>query len=126
MDDSYNPYSACPDPYGCPVEATLDVIGGKWKGIILYYLLSGTKRFNEFRRLIPDITQRMLTLQLRELENDGVVHREVYREIPPRVEYSLTPFGFTLEPIIMLMRDWGERYNKEIAIKRGASESTES
>ncbi|MDT0125488.1 helix-turn-helix domain-containing protein [Paenibacillus sp. RRE4] len=126
MDNSYNPYSACPNPYGCPVEATLDVIGGKWKGIILYHLLSGTKRFNEFRRLMPDITQRMLTLQLRELENDGIVHREVYKEVPPRVEYSLTSFGFTLEPIIMLMRDWGERYNKEIAMKRGVLESTES
>lgn len=113
-----NPYSACPDAYGCPVEATLAVIGGKWKGVILFHLLPGTKRFNEFRRLMPDITQRMLTLQLRELEMDGVVHREIYREVPPKVEYSLTAFGHTLEPIIRLMRDWGERYNKEIASKR--------
>jgi len=106
-----NPYSACPDAYGCPVEATLAVIGGKWKGVILYHLMSGTKRFNEFRCLMPDITQRMLTLQLRELEKDGIIHREIFKEVPPKVEYSLTDFGRTLEPIINLMRDWGEQYN---------------
>lgn len=104
-------YTACPDAYGCPVEATLAVIGGKWKGVILYHLMSGTKRFNEFRRLLPDITQRMLTLQLRELEKDGIIHREIFKEVPPKVEYSLTEFGRTLEPIIKLMRDWGEQYN---------------
>lgn len=75
---------------------------------------------------MPDITQRMLTLQLRELEKCGVIHREIYREVPPKVEYSLTEFGHTLEPIIMLMRDWGERYNKEISIKRSLSENVES
>ena len=125
MESNYNHYPDCPAPYGCPVEATLEVIGGKWKGIILYHLLSGTKRFNEFRRLMPDITQRMLTLQLRELENDGVVHREVYKEVPPKVEYSLTEFGHTLEPIIKLMRDWGEKYNQEIAIRRNILKKTE-
>lgn len=104
-------YTACPDAYGCPVEATLAVIGGKWKGVILYHLMSGAKRFNEFRRLMPDITQRMLTLQLRELEKDGIIHREIFKEVPPKVEYSLTEFGRTLEPIIKLMRDWGEQYN---------------
>lgn len=118
MKQDDNQFSACPNPYGCPVETTLAVIGGKWKGIILYHLLSGAKRFNEFRRLMPDITQRMLTLQLRELEKDGVVHREIYKEVPPKVEYSLTGFGRTLEPIIMLMRDWGERYNHEVAAKK--------
>ncbi|MEK3883530.1 helix-turn-helix domain-containing protein [Paenibacillus sp. PL2-23] len=95
---------------GCPVEYTLDVIGGKWKGIILYHLIDGTKRFNEFRNICPTITQRMLTLQLRELEEDGVIHREVFQEIPPRVEYSLTEFGRTLEPIILMMRDWGNAH----------------
>ncbi|MDO7905715.1 helix-turn-helix domain-containing protein [Paenibacillus sp. JX-17] len=99
-------------PAGCPVEVTLDVIGGKWKGIILYHLSSGTKRFNEFRRLMPALTQRMLTLQLRELEEDGVVHREVYPVVPPKVEYSLTPFGNTLEPIIMQMHEWGIQFEK--------------
>lgn len=97
----------------CPVEYTLDVIGGKWKGVLLYHLIDGTKRFNEFRRLCPGITQRMLTLQLRELEEDGVVHREVYHQVPPKVEYSLTEFGRSLTPIIMLMRDWGEEYKSK-------------
>ncbi|WP_208587037.1 winged helix-turn-helix transcriptional regulator [Gracilibacillus suaedae] len=99
-------------PEGCPVEATLDVIGGKWKGVILYHLIEDKKRFNELRRLMSGITQRMLTLQLRELEADGVIHREVYPQVPPKVEYSLTEFGRTLEPIILLMRDWGENYKK--------------
>lgn len=94
----------------CPVEFTLDVIGGKWKGILIYHLMDGTKRFNEFRRICPGVTQRMLTLQLRELEEDGVVHREVYHQVPPKVEYSLTEFGKTLTPIIKLMKDWGEVY----------------
>lgn len=95
--------------YGCPVEATLDVIGGKWKGIILFHLLSGKKRFNELQRLMPGITQRMLTRQLRELEDDGIVARKAYQQIPPKVEYSLTAFGSTLKPIILAMRDWGEQ-----------------
>lgn len=109
-------YGACPNEEGCPVEFTLDVIGGKWKGVLLYHLIEGKKRFNEFRKICPTITQRMLTLQLRELEEDGIVHREVYRQVPPRVEYSLTEFGRTLVPIILLMKEWGEAYkSKRIA-----------
>ncbi|MCL6659646.1 winged helix-turn-helix transcriptional regulator [Paenibacillus polymyxa] len=104
----------CPAPYGCSVEVTLSVIGGKWKGAILYHLFSGPLRFNEIRKLFPDITQRMLTLQLRELEGSGIVHREIYPQIPPKVEYSLTPFGETLRPIIFSMRDWGETYTNEV------------
>lgn len=100
--------------FGCNVEAALEVIGGKWKGVILFHLLDGTKRFNELRRMVPNVTQRMLTLQLRELENDGVVHREIYQQIPPRVEYSLTDFGRSLEPILLLMRDWGQQYIDQI------------
>lgn len=113
-------YNDCPEvySYACPVEVTLDVIGGKWKGIILYYLLDGTKRFGELRKLIPGITQRMLTLQLRELEDNGVIHREVYKEVPPKVEYSLTEFGETLKPIILLMRDWGDKYKQIIVAKK--------
>nr|4A5M_A Chain A, Uncharacterized Hth-type Transcriptional Regulator Yybr [Bacillus subtilis]4A5M_B Chain B, Uncharacterized Hth-type Transcriptional Regulator Yybr [Bacillus subtilis]4A5M_C Chain C, Uncharacterized Hth-type Transcriptional Regulator Yybr [Bacillus subtilis]4A5M_D Chain D, Uncharacterized Hth-type Transcriptional Regulator Yybr [Bacillus subtilis]4A5M_E Chain E, Uncharacterized Hth-type Transcriptional Regulator Yybr [Bacillus subtilis]4A5M_F Chain F, Uncharacterized Hth-type Transc len=97
-----------PNKEGCPVEFTLDVIGGKWKGILFYHMIDGKKRFNEFRRICPSITQRMLTLQLRELEADGIVHREVYHQVPPKVEYSLTEFGRTLEPIVLQMKEWGE------------------
>lgn len=110
MGDRRNKYGGKPNLESCPVETTLDIIGGKWKGIILYQLIGGTKRFNEFRRLNPGITQFMLTLQLRELERDGIVHREVYKEVPPKVEYSLTDFGRTLEPIIVSMKKWGETY----------------
>ncbi len=100
--------------YGCPIEATLDVIGGRWKGAILFRLLDEKKRFGELRRLMPDVTQRMLTLQLRELENDGIVERTVYREVPPKVEYSLTEFGRSLKPVLLLMCDWGKQYNDKI------------
>ncbi|WP_340022936.1 helix-turn-helix domain-containing protein [Paenibacillus sp. FSL K6-1096] len=105
-------FGECPDgqAHACPVEFTLDVIGGKWKGVLLYHMMDSPVRFNEFRRICPGITQRMLTLQLRELEEDGVVHREVYHQVPPKVEYSLTDFGRTLIPIIRLMRDWGIEY----------------
>lgn len=95
---------------GCSVEWCLEVIGGKWKGVILHYLLDGTKRFGELRRLMPGVTQRMLTMQLRELEEDGVILRKVYAEVPPRVEYSLTELGATLGPIVALMRAWGDEY----------------
>lgn len=100
----------------CPVEYTLEIIGGKWKGVLLYHLIDGKKRFNELRRICPAITQRMLTLQLRELEQDGIVHRQVYQQVPPKVEYSLTPLGRTLEPIILKIREWGIVY-KELAEK---------
>ena len=93
--------------FGCPVEAALEVIGGKWKGSILYHLLAGKKRFNEIKRLFPSLTQRILTQQLRELERDGIIHREVYAEVPPRVEYSLTEQGRTLAPVLELLREWG-------------------
>ncbi|WP_248925180.1 winged helix-turn-helix transcriptional regulator [Paenibacillus hamazuiensis] len=104
---------------GCPVEFTLDVIGGKWKGVLLYHLIDGAKRFNELRRICPSITQRMLTLQLRELEEDGLIHREVYHQVPPKVEYSLTPLGQTLVPIIQQMKIWGEQHRDAIASKTG-------
>ena len=99
-----------PSAEGCPVEYTLGKIGGKWKGVLLYHLIDGPIRFNAFRRICPAITQRMLTLQLRELEEDGLVHREVYHQVPPKVEYSLTPFGRTLVPIITAMKQWGETH----------------
>ncbi|WP_430110961.1 winged helix-turn-helix transcriptional regulator [Paenibacillus sp. B1-33] len=118
MGDRRNKYGVRPDMQACPVETTLDVIGGKWKGIILYQLLDGTKRFNEFRRLNPGITQFMLTLQLRELERDGIIHREIYKEVPPKVEYSLTDFGRTLEPVIISMKAWGESYKVRLENNR--------
>ena len=96
---------------GCPVEAALERIGGKWKGIALYHLLDGTKRFNELKRAIGgNVSQRMLTKQLRELERDGLVVRKVYPVVPPHVEYSLSNKGRTLEPILMALREWGMSY----------------
>ncbi len=115
--------------FGCPVEASLEVIGGKWKGVILFHILGGTKRFNELRRLMPAVTQRMLTRQLRELEADQVVERKVYPEVPPRVEYSLTEFGKTLEPILRMLQAWGTQYLDQITAIRqsgaGVSSATE-
>ena len=101
---------------GCPVEATLDLIGGKWKGLLLYRLMSGTQRFNALRRALPNVTQRMLTKQLRELEQAGLVNRVVYAEVPPRVEYSLTPLGRSLRPIIGALRNWGNDYINSRAV----------
>jgi DNA-binding HxlR family transcriptional regulator len=104
--------------YSCPVEATVDIIGGKWKSVILYHLFSGKKRFGELQRLLPGVTQRMLTLQLRELEEDGIIYRHVYREVPPKVEYSLTDFGRSLEPIMLQMFTWGEQYMQTLMEKK--------
>ncbi|MEM9093153.1 MAG: helix-turn-helix domain-containing protein [Cyanobacteria bacterium P01_F01_bin.53] len=99
---------------GCPVEATLDIIGGKWKGVILYHLLSKTLRFNELRRLMPTVTQRMLTKQLRELESNNLIARKVYPEVPPKVEYSMTEYGKTLAPIIQALQAWGLQHLEKI------------
>ena len=96
----------------CPVEAALEVIGGKWKGIILYHLLDGEVRFSELKRKVGSGTQRMLTKQLRELENDGLIARKVYAVVPPKVEYSLTEKGHTLDPILIALRDWGREHVK--------------
>ena len=95
---------------GCAVEVTLSVMGGTWKPIILFHLLHGKKRFGELGRNIGGITQRMLTLQLRELEEAGIVARTVYAEVPPRVDYALTDLGRSLEPVLIAMRDWGLGY----------------
>lgn len=97
--------SACPT---CPVEGALNLIDGKWKVVILYKLMQGTLRFNEIRRRLPNVTQRMLTTQLRQLEADGLILRKVYPEVPPRVEYSLSPRGRSLEPVIMALKAWGD------------------
>lgn len=94
--------------YGCPVEVTVEAIGGKWKCTIIWWLRRGAKRFGELMQLIPRINQKVLTKQLRELERDGLIARQTYREKPPRVEYSLTQLGETIEPIADLMCDWGK------------------
>lgn len=96
--------------YGCPIEALMEAVGGKWKPVILYHLLGGTRRFGELKRLVPGVSQRMLTQHLRELEADGIVHREVYKEVPPKVEYSLTGLGRTLEPVLLTMNEWAEEH----------------
>ena len=92
----------------CPVEAALDVIGGKWKSIVLFRIMEETRRFNELRRLLPNVTQRTLTNQLRELENDGLISRKVYAEVPPKVEYSATELGQSLRPVLDALADWSE------------------
>ena len=92
---------------GCAVEVTLSVIGGLWKPVILFHLLNGKLRFNALCRMVPNATARMVTLQLRELERDGVINRIVYPEVPPRVEYELTDRGRSLEPVLLSMRNWG-------------------
>src|ERR1700747_3565124 len=98
---------------GCPVEATRDVIDGKWKAVILYHLLNDTVRFNELRRRLSRITQRMLTRQLRELEAHGLIHRKIYAVVPPRVEYSRTALGRSLEPVVRMLWTWGDQYLAE-------------
>ena len=100
----------------CAIEAALDVIGNKWKGVILFHLLEGTKRFNQLQRLMPSATQRMLTLQLRQLEKDGIITRTIYPVIPPKVEYNLTPFGAELKPILLLLREWGTEVMKRSSV----------
>lgn len=97
--------------YNIGVEATLEVIGGKWKPVILCHLNHhGQIRTNEFRRLIPGISQKMLTSQLRELEQCGLINRKVYNQVPPKVEYSLTPYGHEMEPVLNLLCTWGEKH----------------
>ena len=99
--------------YYCSVELTLQIIGGKWKPIIIHRLGNdGTLRFSEVRKSIPNITQKMLTQQLRELEADGIVRREVYAQVPPKVEYSLTELGQSVMPVIVNLCHWGERYER--------------
>ena len=99
----------------CPVETTLMLIGDKWKVLILRDLMPGTKRFGELKKSIGSVSQKVLTAQLRDMEQNGLVHREVYAEVPPRVEYSLTELGRSLEPILDAMRNWGEGYKSQIS-----------
>lgn len=97
----------------CPVETTLMLIGDKWKVLILRDLMPGTKRFGELKKSIGSVSQKVLTAQLRDMEEKGLVNRKVYAEVPPRVEYSLTDLGRSLKPILDAMWDWGEGYNAQ-------------
>ncbi len=97
----------------CPVALTLKVIGGKYKVLILWKLLEGTQRYSELSRFVPCATPKMLTQQLREMENDGLINRKVYPVVPPKVEYSLTALGKTLEPVLQAMKNWGEPLLKD-------------
>ncbi|WIV20972.1 helix-turn-helix domain-containing protein [Paenibacillus polygoni] len=111
----------------CEKELTLAVIGGKWKLIILWHLgLEGTKRFSELKKMIPHITQKMLTHQLRELEQDLLVHRKVYAEVPPRVEYSLTDHGQSLMPVLQAMYNWGKQYGENVIWKDDGEKSPDT
>jgi len=94
----------------CPEVYTANIIGGQWALVICSWLLSGKLRFGELRRLLPNITERMLTLQLRKLEASHIVKRTVYAEVPPRVEYELTPIGYELKPVIKELENWGEKH----------------
>lgn len=111
---------------GCPVEATLNLIDGKWKGVILYHLQGGTQRFGELKRRMPGVTQRMLTKQLRALEDDGLILRKVYPEVPPRVEYRLSELGEGLRPVIEALRIWGIDYCARQGEKAHASREQDS
>lgn len=100
----------------CPVVATLNIVGGKYKALILWHLVGGTLRFGELRKLIPQTTQKMLTQQLRELEADNIITRTVYPVVPPKVEYTLTDLGKSLIPVLNAMRDWGTDYMEKSGI----------
>jgi len=110
----------------CPVETAMSVIGGRWRAVILFYLLQGTKRFSELRRAIPNISQRMLTQDLRGLEAAGIVARTVYAEVPPRVEYRLTPLGERLRPSVEALLAWGNELEAALGMdrNRGAGKRT--
>jgi DNA-binding HxlR family transcriptional regulator len=101
--------------FECPVNATLNVIGGRWKILVIYHLADGIARFNELQRAVAGISKRVLAQQLRQLERDGIVARRVYDQSPPRVEYSLTDFGRTLEPVMERLCQWGETYEAHFA-----------
>lgn len=100
----------CKNSYSCPVESTIDLIGGKYKAVILWHLMNKTLRYSELHKLVPKATDKMLAQQLRALENDGLINRKVYPVVPPKTEYYLTDFGKTLVPILDALCDWGNDY----------------
>ena len=109
------------DGNNCPVDATIEMIGGKYKSLILWHLIDATLRFGELRKLIPQATPKMLTQQLRELEEDNLVVRTVYPVVPPKVEYSLTDLGLSIRPILTLMYDWGAGYLRSQGVEASCS-----
>ena len=111
--------------FDCPVSAALQVIGGRWKILIIYNLFEGMARFTELQRATGGISKRVLAQQLRQLEHDGIVARKAYDQSPPRVEYALTEFGRTLEPVMDLLCAWGERFERRIATPAAASKNVE-
>lgn len=111
----------CHTNENCPVDATLNLIGGKYKSLILWHLVEGTLRFGELRKLIPNATPKMLTQQLRELEESNLITRTVYPVVPPKVEYNLSEFGKSIKPILDAMYQWGENYLKNNGIQPSCS-----
>jgi DNA-binding HxlR family transcriptional regulator len=109
--------------YGCGLEAALAVVGGKWKSIVLWHLTPGTRRFGELRRLVTGISEKMLIQQLREMEADGIVARKDFHEIPPRVEYSVTPFGVSLSNALTPLCEWGREHMTRIAGRKAHGEA---
>src|SRR5262249_40699691 len=97
-----------------PAERALKVISGRWKAVILYHLFSGKQRLSELMRLVPNVSQKVLIQQLREMEEHGLVHREIYLQVPPRVDYSATALGLSLEPVLLALYSWGQRHAKEL------------
>lgn len=113
-------------PYSCGLDAAVDVIGGKWKPLILWELHTRVLRFGQLRREVAGISEKMLIQQLREMEADGIVHREVYREVPPRVEYSLTALGESLNTALLSLGDWGEEHMPTITARRRGGTSADA
>jgi DNA-binding HxlR family transcriptional regulator len=105
----------------CPAEFTLAMIGGRWKIPLIFHLLSGAKRFSELSRALGGVTQKMLTQQLRELERNGLVERKIYAQVPPKVEYSLTPLGRSLEPVVEAMCRWGDLHGSPAVAREAHS-----
>ena len=103
---------------GCPVETAIEVIGGRWKVLILQELFGGTRRFSELHRALAGVSHRTLTQQLRELEGHGILRRKIHRQVPPKVEYSLTPLGDSLRPVVGVLHDWAEEYSRARLKKR--------
>ena len=106
------------EDFDCPVRITTEIIGGKWKPLILFYLQDGTRRFGQLQKLIPGTTKKILTQRLRELERDRIIHRKVFAQVPPRVEYSLTRHGQSLKPILVLMSAWGKKHHARHGAKK--------